>query len=211
MAMIAKLLFAALAVGAFLTSQRVAASDLSEAYSAYINGDSATALQMIRPLAEKGDIEAQYVLGYMYESGHVAEQNSAEAANWFRRAADQGDPMSQIALGRLYQKGKGVEQNYAEAVSLYAKAAASGSARGHYRLASMYRFGLGVPEDFVLAHMHYNLAAAGFTVLPAVKARDEVAELMTSSQISEARRRAREWLSAHPPENLIDPEDKSDE
>ncbi|MBZ0260515.1 MAG: sel1 repeat family protein [Hyphomicrobiales bacterium] len=187
------------------------ASSLTDAYNAYINGDFATALRIITPLAEKGDAEAQFVLGYMYETGHVAPQNSIEAAKWFRRAADSGDTIAQISLGRLYEKGKGVPQDYAEAKVLYAKAAAKGSARGHFRLAGLYRFGLGMPQDLVQAHMHFNLAAAGFTILPARETRDEIAKSMTAAQLSEARRLAREWITAHPPQDFIDPSDKSEE
>lgn len=206
-----QIFIAILAVSVVLASQRASASELSEAYDAYINGNSAAALQMMRSLAETGDMAAQYALGYMYESGHIAERDGAEAAKWFRRAADQGDAASQIALGRLYQTGNGVGRDYGQAVELYTRAAISGAARGHYWLASMYRVGLGTPQDIVLAHMHYKLAAAGFTILPADKSCDEVAALMTSSQIGQSRRLAREWLALFPPEILIDPEDQSDE
>ena len=119
--------------------------------------------------------------------------------------------MAQISLGRLYEKGKGVPQDYTKSKDLYTKAAINGSARGHFRLAGLYRFGLGVPEDLVRAHMHFNLAAAGFTILPARENRDEIAKSMTAVQLSEARRLAREWIAAHPPKDFIDPSDKSEE
>ena len=202
---------AVLALYSFLSIQSSMASNLTDAYNAYINGDFDTALRLITPLAEKGDAEAQFVLGYMYETGHVAPQNSIEAAKWFRKAADGGDTMAQISLGRLYEKGKGVPQDYAEAKDLYAKAAANGSARGHFRLAGLYRFGLGMPQDLVRAHMHFNLAAAGFTILPARENRDEIAKSMTAAQLSEARRLARGWITAHPPRDFIDPTDKTEE
>lgn len=202
---------AVLALCSFLSVQSSVASSLTDAYNAYINGDFDTALSLITPLAEKGDAEAQYVLGYMYETGHVAPQNSTEAARWFRKAADSGDTMAQISLGRLYEKGKSVPQDYAEAKVLYAKAAAKGSARGHFRLAGLYTFGLGMPQDLVRTHTHFNLAAAGFTTLPARESRDEIAKSMTAAQLSEARRLAREWITAHPPQDFIDPTDKSEE
>ena len=202
---------AALALCSFLSVQSSVASSLTDAYNAYINGNFDNALRLITPLAEKGDGEAQYVLGYMYETGHVAPQNSAEAAKWFRKAADNGDTMAQISLGRLYEKGKGVPKDYAEAKGLYTMAAAKGSARGHFRLANLHRFGLGTPQDLVQAHAHFNLAAAGFTILPARADRDEIAKSMTTSQLSEARRLAREWIAAHPPQDFIDPADKTEE
>lgn len=52
--------------------------------------------------------------------------------------------------------------------------------------------GKGVPQDYVLTHMWVTLAAAqGYE--KAKKNRDKAAKRMTSEQISEAQRRAREW------------------
>ena len=82
--------------------------DMSIAYGAYISGDYITALRIIEPLAEKGDVRAQYILGYMHENGHVADQDFALAAKWYRMAAEQGDAISEISLGLLYEHGKGV-------------------------------------------------------------------------------------------------------
>ena len=194
-----------------LSAQSTMAANLADAYNAYINGDFETALRLITPLAEKGDVEAQFVLGYMYETGHVAPKNSTEAAKWYRKAADNGDATAQISLGKLYELGDGVPQDYTEAERLYAMAAVTGSTRGHYRLANLYRFGRGVPKDLVRAHMHFNLAAAGFIVLPAKENRDEIEKLMTTAQLSEARRLAREWITAHPLKGLIDSTDETEE
>lgn len=61
----------------------------------------------------------------------------------------------------------------------------------------MYHRGDGVPQDYVLAHMWWNLAAAQ-GVEDARGLRDNVAGMMTPSQIEEAQRLAREWSAAHP-------------
>ncbi len=105
--------------------------DMSIAYGAYISGDYITALRIIEPLAEKGDVKAQYILGYMHENGHVATQDFALAAKWYRMAAEQGDAISEISLGLLYEHGKGVAKDFVEAVKLYRSAADRGSARAH--------------------------------------------------------------------------------
>jgi TPR repeat protein len=61
----------------------------------------------------------------------------------------------------------------------------------------MYENGRGAPQDYVRAHMWYNLAASGAsdnrTREEAVKARDAIAAKMTSAQIAEGQRLAREW------------------
>ncbi len=77
-----------------------------------------------------------------------------------------------------------------------AKRAEQGDASAQYGLGSMYYNGQGVPEDHVQAHMWYNLAALDLTgddKEAAVKNRDSLAEKMTSEQIAEAQRLAREW------------------
>ena len=41
--------------------------------------------------AEQGVADAQYNLGYCYESGKGVEQNTEEAKKWYTKAAEQGD------------------------------------------------------------------------------------------------------------------------
>ena len=43
-----------------------------------------------RRLAEQGDADAQYNLGYRYVTGIGVPQDRAEAVRWLRLAADQG-------------------------------------------------------------------------------------------------------------------------
>ena len=58
----------------------------------------------------------------------------------------------------------------------------------------MHEQGQGVPQDYVVAHMWLNLAAAQ-GVEDAREGRDRVAGMMTSAQIAEAQRLAREWTT----------------
>lgn len=110
--------------------------------------------------------------------------------------AEQGNALAQFGLGKMYGNGKGVAQNDAEAVKWYRKAAEQGHVDAQYNLGVMYDNGRGVPQDYVQAHMWLNLAAAqGIKV--AGKMRDVVAEDMTSAQVAEAQRLAREWLEKH--------------
>ena len=61
-----------------------------------------------------------------------------------------------------------------------------------YNLGIMYAKGEGVPQDYVLTHMWFNLSAAQGND-NAVTNRDIAAGLMTSDQLAEAQRLAREW------------------
>ena len=63
------------------------------------------------PLAEQGDANAQYTLGYIYEKGQGTEQDFSEAIRWYRKAADANHLPAQAHLGMLYASGKGAPQN----------------------------------------------------------------------------------------------------
>lgn len=57
--------------------------------------------------AERGDAEAQFNLGMMYENGvgdsrYGAEGNHPEAVRWLLAAAEQGLPRAQIRLAEIY-------------------------------------------------------------------------------------------------------------
>jgi len=54
-------------------------ADFKKGLTAYETGNYATALKEWRPLAEKGDADAQYSLGLMYDQGRGVPQNFSEA------------------------------------------------------------------------------------------------------------------------------------
>jgi TPR repeat protein len=78
----------------------------------------------LRVTAEKGDPEAQYLLGFQYATGGTT--NYAEAERWFRKAADQNFGLAQNGLGALYENGLGTPQNLGEAIQWYRRAADQG-------------------------------------------------------------------------------------
>ena len=169
-----------------------AAGPFEDAGIAYQRGDYATALRLLRPLAEQGVAGAQYNLGAMYDKGQGVRQDHTEAVKWYRRAAEQGDAEAQSNLGLMYSNGQGVPQDYAEAVKWYRKAAEQGDALAQHDLGFMYAEGNGVTQDYVRAHMWFNLAATKGDK-DAVKNRDIMARKMTPAQLAEAQKLAREW------------------
>jgi hypothetical protein len=74
---------------------------------AYESGDYATALREFKPLAEQGDVSAQYNLGQMYRDGEGVPENAEIAMKWYRLAAEQGLADSQYNLGVMYRDGQG--------------------------------------------------------------------------------------------------------
>ena len=92
-------------------------------------------LDRLSALAEKGDSEAELLVGLKYlESGG----NDALAARWLGRAADHGNAVAENALGALYQNGRGVSADPAKATHLYESAAAQGNRHAMSNLAVLY-------------------------------------------------------------------------
>jgi uncharacterized protein len=81
-----------------------AAGTLAEVRSADDRGDYIEAAQLVRPLAEQGDAQAQTKLAWMYEKGQGVPQNDQEAVKWYRKAAGQGNAEAQALLGAMYVK-----------------------------------------------------------------------------------------------------------
>ncbi len=114
----------------------------------------------------------------------------------FLPLANNGDPESQYYLGLMYAKGQAVPQDAIMAVSWYQKAADQGHPLAQNNLGFMYGQGSGVKQNFVQAHMWYSLAAAAGTVL-SEENRSLLALKMTSRQITEGQRLAREWMAKY--------------
>ena len=97
----------------------------------------------LRARAEAGDVEAQFVLGSMYEFGRGVPEDDVEAVRWYRLAADQGDADAQYRLGVNYDDGEGVPEDDVEAVRWFRLAAAQGVAAAQTTLGVMYATGEG--------------------------------------------------------------------
>lgn len=73
------------------------------------------------------------------------------------------------------------------------EAARSGQADAYYELGILYSVGRGVDIDYIEAHKWFNLAAMR-GIKRAQADRAELAAEMSSCEIAEAQRMAREWL-----------------
>lgn len=120
----------------------------------------------------------------------------ATALREWQPLAERGHADAQYNLGMLYNFRKGVPQDFATARQWYEKAAAQGHAGAQNNLGGLYEFGHGVTRDDVLAYMWYHIAAHSTDNAwrdVAAENRDEIADGMTSAQIAEAKKMAKEW------------------
>jgi TPR repeat protein len=128
-----------------------AVAGLKEGYAALSKKDYVTAANEYRPLAERGDPEAQYRIGRMYEFGNGYPQDKAQGIAWIRKAAAQGHVDAEQELGVVYATGDGVKQDDVQAVTWFRKAAEHGDATAQYNLGLLYAKGQGVARDYAQA------------------------------------------------------------
>ena len=137
-----------------------AVAGLNEGRDALRKQDFATAAKELRPLAERGNAEAQYRIGQMYDFGKGYPQDKAQAIVWFRKAAAQNHADAQQKLGVIYSTGDGVKQDDAQAVAWFRKAATLGQPTAQYNLGLLYAKGQGVKKDYEQAIAWWRKSAA---------------------------------------------------
>ena len=114
----------------------------------------------------------------------------------YRVKAEQGRAYAQYNLTLRYEDGKGVPQDHKEAARLFRKAAGQGHVKAQFNLGLMYVQGQGVKQDYIMAHMYWNIAVVGGNK-GALKNRDKVTAMMTTTQIEKAQDLAQEWMRTH--------------
>jgi uncharacterized protein len=128
-----------------------AAADFEAGVAAVRAGDYGAALREWQPLAEQGNVAAQFNLGLLYENGLGVPRDGATAALWYRRAAEQNDRMAQAYLGEMYAKGLGVPHDDGEALRWFQRAAERGDNASQYNVGMFYAMGRGVAPSYVHA------------------------------------------------------------
>ena len=165
--------------GVYITEKKASKEDLD-------------ALQKLKSDAERGDPDAQSVLGEAY----YRAQDYQNALAWFRKSADQGYAPGQYNLGVMYMEGSGTAKDAGEAVKWFLKAAEQRHLTAINNLAAAYFYGNGVPRDLVATYMWSSIAAS----LGDENSKRNLAglkEKLTAVQVAEAERRASQWLADH--------------
>ena len=142
--------------------------------------------------AERGNADAQYKLGVMYDQGQGVPKDYKEAVKWYRLSAEQGHAKAQINLGVMYVDGYGIPQDNQKAVKWFRLSADQGYAKAQYNLGVMYVNGDGVSQDYVLAYMWFHIAGS-YGHKNAVANREILKQEMTLSQLEKAQEMARNW------------------
>ena len=115
--------------------------ELSSGLSAFEAKHFSRAMQLLSPLAENGNTEAQHRCAIMYQNGLGNKANPLLAFKWMKSAAENGHALAQHGLGFMYMEGDCVEKNGEAAVHWYKKAASQGLVGSLTTLAMMYEEG----------------------------------------------------------------------
>ncbi|MBQ7666378.1 MAG: sel1 repeat family protein, partial [Kiritimatiellae bacterium] len=98
--------------------------------------ERATAIRAIQALARKGDIDAQYELARICETGEgLKAPDPAKAVFWADRAAEGGSTRAMVLMGLYWTVGFGVDPDEGAAVRSLTRAYDGGSALGALLLA----------------------------------------------------------------------------
>jgi len=100
--------------------------------------DYEKAVLFFRVAAERGQKEAQRMLGDCYYQGKGVEQDYKVAVNWYFQAAKQGDAEAQKMIGDCYSYARGVPKNREIALDWYSKAANQNNADAKYKIGKYY-------------------------------------------------------------------------
>ena len=137
---------------------------MDEGIDALKRNDFARAAKELRPLAEKGNAEAQYRVGLMYEYGKGFPQDKVQAVSWLRKSATQGHIQAQVEIAVILATGDGVPQDDKQAVDWFRKAAEQGNVIAQYNLGLLYAKGQGIARDDAQAIAWFRKSAdQGYT------------------------------------------------
>jgi cell division septation protein DedD len=133
----------------------VAAPNVRSGIEAWQAGNYALAIGNWRPLADRGDADAQYNIAQAYFLGRGVPQNANLAEQWYARAARQGHEQAQANYGLLlFQNGR-----RREAMPWIEQAAGRGDPRAQYVLGTALYNGDLVAQDLPRAYALMSRAA----------------------------------------------------
>lgn len=174
-----------------------AAQSVRAGIEAWQKGDTADAVAIWRPLADKGDADAAFNLGQAYRLGKGAPLDLAQAQGWLERAARKGHVDAQATLGLLlFQNG-----NRISAMRWLKAAAEVGEPRSLLMVGTALYNGDGVAADPITAYAYVSRAAAQ-GLAPAQATLADMDEVMPLEQRQKGVELAQKMASAKKPAAL---------
>lgn len=186
---------AAVALAAPLPAQQSLTGPSVEAgFAAWQTGDYDAAVRNWRPLADRGDADAQFNLGHAYRLGRGVPQNLTLAEQWYERAARSGHMEAQAMYGViLFQNGRRTE-----AMPFIQRGAEAGDPRAQYVYGTALFNGDLASRDWVRAYALMSRAAAQ-GLAPAVTQLAEMERHIPADEVARGRELAETLAREAPP------------
>ncbi|PPR79353.1 MAG: Secretory immunoglobulin A-binding protein EsiB [Alphaproteobacteria bacterium MarineAlpha2_Bin1] len=172
---------------------------IKEGTQARVKGDYRKALKILKPLAVKGNSEAQYQMGEMLRKGQGLPQNHKYALSYFVKSAKQKNVNAEYRLGSMYNEGWGVKYNQTKALYWWKKAAFHGHTDAQMQLSIAYFKGRGVERSFINSYA-WSVLTTSQKIDGAKENKRMLEGLMTKNEIESAKKIARKlWKQAVEP------------
>jgi uncharacterized protein len=166
-----------------------ALADVKAGVDAWQRGNYTAAIAEWRPLAEKGDPDAQFNMGQAYKLGRGVPTDLKMAQSWYEKAARQNHEEAQANLGLImFQTGQ-----QEAAMGWIRKAAARGDPRAEFVLATALFNGDSIEKDLPRAYALMSHAAAQ-GLLAATTSLAEMENVMPEADRQQGMKIARELL-----------------
>lgn len=128
---------------------------LQEAQRLYLARKFSQAFDIYRSHAERGNVECQVYLGWMYHQGQGVPKNDQKAEEWIACGASSGNAPAIYSFGNFTN----ILGDYVRAKLNYERAAAAGYSPALFQLGIMYLRGLGVKKRDDVAFEYFSKAA----------------------------------------------------
>jgi len=168
------------------------AGQLEDANTAIRNGDFKKAYELLLPLGEENNAEAQFLLGSMYINGQGVEKDDTQGLSWIMKSArqgydqakssalgiyfelaNQGDASAMYNLGYMYLHGWGGEQDTDIGIGWLERAAKNGHVHSAKVLSGIYAEGkFGITPDEDKASFWSNLSVESASGIDGTRSRE---------------------------------------
>ena len=88
--------------------------------------NKAKAFKLWKQAADKGHVNAQFIVGFCYSNGYGVEKDPVKTFAYYKQAADNGDADAQVKVGTCYKNRDGTKQHFTNAFKYFKLAATNG-------------------------------------------------------------------------------------
>ncbi len=130
-----------------ISREKIEIPDIVKAIEYIDSGDLSKGYEILIQLAQKGDAEAQYIIGQINGLDRYGIYNYEESFYWTKLSAEQNFPEAQFYLAILYSEGKGVKKDLSLSHKYFLESSNQNYPQSYPELAYNFYYGEGVNKD----------------------------------------------------------------